>query len=230
MALLQDKLDAITERTRHLVQAERLAISERASEDLFASGIEQNILPVGAEAPEFTLEDAVTGKPVRLSDLLAIGPVVLKVFRGRWCPYCVTELEHWRELAPELRRHGALLVAISPQSRRQNDFMAQQHGLRFPLLADPGAKVAAEYGVSYTLPPEQREYYRSILINLPFNHSGRSYGTALDDDWQMTVAALFLLRPHRDRDGNVSGTVAFAQAFADFRVRPEPDDLLAALG
>ncbi len=37
---LQDQLDEITSNTRKLVQAERLAISERSVEDLFASGIE----------------------------------------------------------------------------------------------------------------------------------------------------------------------------------------------
>ena len=61
---LQDQLDEITANTRHLVQAERLAVGERAVEELFASGIEENILPVGALAPEFALKDA-NGRLVR---------------------------------------------------------------------------------------------------------------------------------------------------------------------
>jgi len=97
MTHLQDQLDEITANTRDLVQPERLAIGERAVEDLFATGIEQNILPVGAKAPEFTLPDS-TGRTVKSADLLALGPVVLNFFRGRWCPYCVTELEAWRDL------------------------------------------------------------------------------------------------------------------------------------
>jgi hypothetical protein len=36
---LQDQLDEITANTRHLVQAERLAVGERAVSELFASGI-----------------------------------------------------------------------------------------------------------------------------------------------------------------------------------------------
>jgi hypothetical protein len=44
MTTLQDQLDEITANTRQLVQAERLAISERAVEELFASGIEDHIL------------------------------------------------------------------------------------------------------------------------------------------------------------------------------------------
>ena len=81
---LQDQLDEITANTRTLVQPERLAISEQAVADLFASGVEQKILPVGAQAPEFALPDA-SGRLVRSSDLLALGPLVIDFFRGRWC-------------------------------------------------------------------------------------------------------------------------------------------------
>jgi len=112
---LQDQLDEITANTRQLVQAERLAIGEQAVAELFASGIEEKILPVGAIAPQFTLKDA-TGRMVRSADLLALGPLVIKFFRGRWCSYCVTELEAWRDLYGTLREHDALMVAIGPKN------------------------------------------------------------------------------------------------------------------
>src|SRR5271156_5177065 len=143
---LQDQLDEITANTRGLVQAERLAVGERAVGELFASGIEGQILPVGAVAPEFALKDA-TGRLVRSSDLLALGPLVIKFFRGRWCSYCVTELEAWRDLYGTLREHECLMVAIGPQTQRQSDFMAGQHGLPFPVLHDPDNKVAEQFGL-----------------------------------------------------------------------------------
>src|SRR5277367_1958646 len=118
MTGLQDQLDEITSNTRRLVQAERLAVGERAVEELFASGIEERILPVGAAAPEFALKDS-HGKLVRSRDLLAVGPLVIKFFRGRWCSYCVTELETWRDLYGQVRERGGLLVAISPETQRQ---------------------------------------------------------------------------------------------------------------
>jgi hypothetical protein len=40
-------------------------------------------LPVGEQAPEFTLPDA-TGKQVAFSDVLDQGPVVLSFYRGSW--------------------------------------------------------------------------------------------------------------------------------------------------
>jgi len=219
---LQDQLDAITANTRKLVQPERLAVSERATADLLNSGIEARILPVGATAPSFSLPDALTGKLVHSADLLAVGPLVIKFFRGRWCPYCVTELETWRELQPELRRRGALFVAISPQTSRQNDFTSQQHGLRFPLLADSGAEVADQFGIAYTVPAEHRRYFQSILVNIPFNNAGLSYHNATEASWRLPLPAVFVI--------NQDNTIAFAEAHADFRVRPEPADVLKAVG
>ncbi len=218
---LQDQLDAITARTRTLVQPERLALSERIGQELFATGIEDRMLTPGAAAPMFELEDARTGKLVRSADLLALGPLVVKFFRGRWDPYCVTELEAWRNLYPTLRERGALFVAISPQTRRQNDFAAQQHELAFPLLTDPCSALAAQFGLAHTIPLAARNYYRSILVNIPFANSGLTYETAPDSAWTLPLPGLFLIQP--------DGRIAFAQAFADSRVRPEPADLFELL-
>jgi len=223
-ALLQDRLDAITARTRSLVPPDRLAVSEQAAADLFASGIEDRILPVGSRAPLFALQDSQTGKPVRSTDLLALRPVVVKFFRGRWDPYCVTELEAWRDLHPAIRRRQALFVAISPQNRRQNDFAAQQHELPFPLLSDPGSAIAEQFGVAHTVPVPLRRYFRSILVNIPFANSGLSYDTAPDSAWNLPLPATFLIQPQGE-----TGTVAYAAAFADPRVRPEPNELMALL-
>jgi peroxiredoxin len=211
MTALQDQLDEITANTRRLVQAERLAVSERAVRELFNTGIEEKILPVGAQAPEFTLKDA-SGRPVRSADLLALGPLVIKFFRGRWCPYCVTELEAWRELHGRLREGGALLVAISPQTVRQSDFMVGQHRLPFPILSDPGCALAEKFGLAYTVPEFYRDYFRSILVNIPFVNG--------DESWRMTLPATYVISP--------AGRVALAEAYADFRVRPEPEEALVA--
>jgi len=210
MTFLQDQLDEITANTRHLVQPERLAISERAVEELFATGIEDRILPVGAPAPEFALKDS-TGKLVRSRDLLALGPLVIKFFRGRWCPYCVTELETWRDLYGKVREAGGLLVAITPQTERQSDFMVGQHGLPFPVLSDPGNTVAEKFGLVYTIPEYHRDYYLSILVNLPFING--------DKTWRLPLPATYVIAK--------DGKVLHAEAHADFRVRPEPQEALA---
>jgi len=218
---LQDELDRITQNTRALVQPERLAISEQATANLFATGIEDRILPPGARVPEFTLPDALTGKPVHSTDLLGLGPLVLKFFRGRWCPYCTTELELWRDLHAELRRRGAFFVAISPQTLRQNDFMVQQQSLPFPILSDAGAAVAEQFGIAYSVPSGHRLYYQGILVNIPFVNSGSTYKLATEASWRLPLPALFVVRQ--------DGTIAFSEGHADFRVRPEPAEALSVV-
>lgn len=217
---LQTQLDAITAQTRSLVQPERLAVTEHAIHDLLATGIESRALRVGAAAPSFTLPDALTGKPVRSADLLALGPVIVNFFRGRWCPYCVTELEAWQAAYPQVRERGALLVAISPQLPRQNDFTVQQHSLTFPVLSDAGCRVAEMFGVAYTVPEGVRQHLRSIMINIPFVHGDQG-----DATWRLPLPATFVLKP----DAEGQATIAFAEAHADHRVRPDPADVLAAL-
>ena len=212
MTLLQDQLDQISEQTRSLVQPERLQPSEDAIAELFSTGIEQQILPVGSIAPQFSLPDS-TGRMVDSADLLALGPVVVNFFRGRWCPYCLTELEAWHKLYPELRKRGALLAAISPQTVHQNDLLLQQHPFPFPVLSDPGLAVAKRFRIVYSVPAYHQKHYRSILVNIPFIND--------DPSWRLLLPATYLLRS--------DGSIAFAQAHADFRVRPEPEELLAVL-
>ena len=212
MAHLQDQLDQITANTRTLVQPERLAIGERSIEELFASGVEQRILPVGSTAPQFALPD-FSGRIVRSADLLALGPVVLNFFRGRWCPYCVTELEAWRDLYPALRERGALVVGISPQTQRQSDFTAGQHAIPFPLLVDAGNTIAGQFGLVWAVPAYLQKYYRSILLNIPFVNG--------DQSWKLPLPATYVI--------GAGGKILYAEAHADFRVRPEPEDVLRAL-
>ena len=208
---LQDQLDEITHNTRQLVQADRLAIGEKAVTELFETGIEDRILPVGVQAPEFALQDS-NGKLVRSRDLLDLGPLIIKFFRGRWCSYCVTELETWRDLYGQLRERNALMVAIGPQIQRQSDFMAGQHGLPFPVLSDPANTVAEQFGLVYTVPDYLRTYYRSILVNIPFVNG--------DQSWRLPLPATYVIARN--------GRILFAEAHADFRVRPEPEEALVA--
>lgn len=224
---LQSQLDAITSQTRTLVQPERLAITDSAVQDLLATGIESRILPVGAPFPDFALPDT-RGKLVRSSDLLALGPLIINFFRGRWCPYCMTELEAWQAAYSEVRARGALLIAISPQLPRQNDFTAQQHSITFPILTDTHCQLASQFGVAYTVPEPMRQHYRSILVNIPFING--------DDSWTLPLPGTFLIAPNRpgtsaqkNEDSAVSGTILFQEAHADHRVRPDPVDVLSNL-
>jgi hypothetical protein len=60
-----------------------VALMDEATETLIRSGIAAKAKKVGEIAPDFTLPNA-SGEQVKLSDLLARGPVVVSFYRGTW--------------------------------------------------------------------------------------------------------------------------------------------------
>jgi peroxiredoxin len=194
------------------VPAETQAIHAQAVAELKQRNLAANILPVGAKVPSFELQDH-NGKVIRSSDLLTHGRLVLCFIRGRWCPFCVGQMEAMNLIVPQLEQAGATLAAISPQTVKQSFFMHDQHKLRFPLLSDTGNKVARQFGLTYRVPAAQEAIYRRAFVNLPFTNG--------DDSWELPIPATFIV----DRDG----TILYASANEDYTDRPEPTEILNSL-
>jgi hypothetical protein len=81
--MLAERLDAIRQGADKRIPPDKRAIMHRATDDLRASGILDGVIRVGDPLPPFVLENAF-GQEVRSSELLARGPLVVTVFRGRW--------------------------------------------------------------------------------------------------------------------------------------------------
>jgi peroxiredoxin len=194
------------------VPAETLAVHAQAIAELKAKHVAENILPVGAKAPEFELQDH-DGKVVSSADLLAMGRLVLCFIRGRWCPFCVGQMEAMNLIVPQIEEAGANLAAISPQTVKQSYFMHDQHRLRFPLLSDAGNRVARQFRLTYRVPSGQEEVFHRAFINLPFTNG--------DDSWELPLSATYII----DRDG----TVIYASADEDYTQRPEPAEIVGIL-
>jgi peroxiredoxin len=171
-----------------------------------------NSLPLGAKAPAFELSNH-DGQMVSSSDLLANGKLVLCFIRGRWCPFCVGQMEAMNLVLAQIEKAGAALVAISPQTVKQSFFMHDQHKLRFPLLSDAGNKVAQQFGLTYRVPEPQEAVYRRAFVNLPFTNG--------DDSWELPIPATYIL----DSDG----AVLYASANEDYTERPEPTEVVGIL-
>ncbi len=194
------------------VPAETRAVHARAVAELKQRQLAAGTLPVGDKAPQFELQDH-DGKMVRSSDLLAIGRLVLCFIRGRWCPFCVGQMEAMNLALPLIELAGATLVAVSPQTVKQSYFMRDQHRLRFPLLSDAVNRVALQFGLLYRVSEVQRALYSRTFVNLPLVNG--------DDSWELPIPATYIL----DRDG----TVIYASANEDCTERPEPVDILNLL-
>ncbi len=209
---LREILAERKERIAQYVPPATQEIHARAVAELKASGLATRILPVGAKAPAFELRDH-NDRPVSSASLLAKGRLILCFFRGRWCPFCVGQLEAMNLILPQIEQAGATLVAVSPQTVKQSYFMADQHKLRFPLLSDAGNYLARQFGLVYRVPEYQQELFRRTFVNLPFTNG--------DDSWELPIPATYIL----DRDG----TVVYASADEDYTERPEPAEILEIL-
>jgi peroxiredoxin len=191
------------------VPAETQAIHAQAVAELKSRQLAANILPIGAMAPQFELQDH-NGKLVSSSSLLSGGRLVICFVRGRWCPFCVGQMEAMNLILPQIEQAGAMLVAISPQTVKQSYFMHDQHKLRFPLLSDVGNKVARQFGLTYRVPAAQEAVYRRAFVNLPLANG--------DQSWELPIPATYVV----DRDG----TILYASANEDYAERPEPSEIV----
>jgi peroxiredoxin len=191
------------------VPAETQAVHAAAVAELKTRHLTARALAGGATIPAFELSDH-DGKLVSSTSLVARGRLVICFIRGRWCPFCVGQMEAMNLVVPFLEEAGASLVAISPQTVKQSYFMHDQHKLRFPLLSDAENKVARAFGLTYRVPAAQEAVYRRAFVNLPFTNG--------DDSWELPIPATYVI----ERDG----AVLWTRANEDYTERPEPGEIL----
>jgi len=211
-ATLREELEERKALAAQYVPDDVQQVNRHTVEQLAASGMAGRILAVGASAPRFELPDQ-DGKIVSSQELLSRGRLVICFFRGRWCPFCVAQLEAMNRALSHLEKTGASLIAISPQTVKQSFFMRDQHQLRFPLLSDAGNQVARQFGLVYRVPDLQKQVYSRTFVNLPFLNG--------DASWELPIPATYIL----ERDGRVF----YATADPDYTGRPEPEEVVGLL-
>jgi peroxiredoxin len=206
---LQQQLDDLTAKLRTLVPAERLAIIDRAAEELIHARMADRALKAGDHAPSFELPDG-DGMTWRSGELLRSGALAIVFYRGRWCAYCNTQLASLQEIHNEFAAAGASLVAISPQTHKHSYMTRDMHKLRFPVLSDQENKVARSFGLVYRVSRELQAMYEGIFTKLP-GYNG-------DQSWELPLAATYIVQPN--------GTISWSRVDADWRKRPEPEEIL----
>lgn len=101
---------------------------------------------VGDQAPDVELPDQ-TGALRRLSELAAKRRTVLFFYPAASTPGCTKESCHFRDLAAEFHRAGAVRVGISMDRVDKQARFAEANGFDYPLLSDEGGAVARTFGV-----------------------------------------------------------------------------------
>jgi peroxiredoxin len=136
----------------------------RATAELIASGAADRAARVGDKAPAFSLKDP-EGNVVSSTKLLSQGPLVVTFYRGVWCPYCDMDLQALQAALPEFEKHGASLVAISPQTQANSHRSVRENELTFPILSDPHNDIAAAFGLRFKLPDYLIDLYQNVFKN-----------------------------------------------------------------
>lgn len=116
-------------------------------------------LAVGDAAPGFDAPAWLAGEPFtfHLSEALAKGPVVVYFFPAANTPGCNIEAALFSQAADDFKAKGATLIGVTAGNTDQlrefsND--TKTCGGKFPVAADEGAKIAAEYGAVLDAKPE----------------------------------------------------------------------------
>jgi peroxiredoxin Q/BCP len=103
------------------------------------------LLPVGAPAPDFTVE-AHTGAKVQLSKLKGKF-VILYWYPKDDTPGCTKEACDFRDSWARLQAAGVKVFGLSGQDNASHKAFAEKHQLPFPLLPDQQGEIAKKYNV-----------------------------------------------------------------------------------
>ncbi len=106
------------------------------------------------------------------------------------------------------------MVAISPQLQSYSRELVKERRLPFEVFSDPGNRVAATFGVAFSLPKSMRWVYEEVFkIDLP-KYNG-------DDSWSLPMPARFIVDRH--------AVIQAVDVNLDYTVRPEPASAIEVL-
>jgi peroxiredoxin len=137
--------------------------------------------------------------------------LVVVFYRGTWCTYCNLYLRGLLEVRSQLSDANAALIAVSPEAAPASAEDASADDTKFPILVDHGGKVAEQFGLTFEMDDAAKDVVKSFGLDLEKRNA--------DGRWTLPVPATFVI----DRSGNI----AYAHVDADYRNRPEPQDIVA---
>lgn len=135
----------------------------------------------GTQVPDFALPDQ-DGAPVRLSETLQHGPVVLFFYPGAMTGGCTKQACHFRNLAAEFAAVGAQRLGISTDTVGRQKQFADLNQFDYPLLSDEAGKVATSFGV-------KRRFITPVKRATFVIDPGRTVRTVITSERSMEVHA-----------------------------------------
>ncbi len=99
---------------------------------------------IGSEAPDFSADD-VNGQLIRLSEFRGT-PVVIN-FWATWCGPCRVEMPYLQARAERYNADLAILAVDIDEPLADVQAFAEEFGLTFEILLDPGGEISALYEI-----------------------------------------------------------------------------------
>lgn len=139
-----------------------MTVSSNAS-SLISQRFFKNLLPIpgqrklgfGQFVPDFALRDVTYQRTVRLSNFRGKQPLVLAFTRifteAHYCPFCFPHILALNDAYNQFQQQGAELLLITSTDIRQSQIVAQDLGLRLPLLSDESCQRFRQYGTGQAL-------------------------------------------------------------------------------
>ena len=153
-------------------------------------------LPVGATAPEFTAKGAMAGKEFDfdLQKQLKKGPVVLYFFPAAFTSGCTLEAHAFSDATDDFKKAGATVVGVTAGNvDRVAEFSKTECRDKFAVVADPKAKIAAEYKSTLAMKPDWSDRTSYVIGRdgkITFVHSDMNPGKHVE----LTLAAVKALK------------------------------------
>src|SRR5271169_5917638 len=114
-------------------------------------------LAPGAQAPDFTTQATLAGKPFTfsLADALKKGPVVLYFYPAAFTPGCTVEAHNFAEATDKFKSLGATVIGVSHDNiDTLNKFSVSECRNKFAVASDPDQKITKEYDAVLAAKPE----------------------------------------------------------------------------
>lgn len=182
---------------------------EALIERLARTGLGASAPEVGEPMPPFLLPDQ-NGHLTALEDILSLGPVVVSLLRGHWCPYCRLTAGAFARV--QERIGPAHMVAITPETRTYSARLIEGTGIQYRVLTDPDSGYALSMNLAYWVDDRFAGLMRSIGQDLAAYQSKGA--------WVLPVPATFVI--------DSRGVIVARHVDPDYRRRMEIDDLVAA--
>lgn len=109
------------------------------------------MLAIGTPAPDFDLEDE-SGNRVQLAGFRGRSAVVLMFYPADLTPGCTKQLCEARDDYDQYQAAGVAVFGVNPGSAASHKRFTEKHGLRTPLLLDPGGRVCRAYDALMPIP------------------------------------------------------------------------------